>query len=81
MLTWWNVPDGAQGRYSCLIANIVGSFTKIYYVALTRKSYKFCFVIDAMFVLEKSNVDVAVRSKNCLLYEEYVKLITIFIAI
>ncbi len=37
MLIWLNVPDRAQGNYSCIIANIAGSIHKEFYVALKSK--------------------------------------------
>ncbi len=37
ILTWYNVPDNAGGRYSCKITNIVGSIHKVFNVAVKCK--------------------------------------------
>ncbi len=37
MLTWLNVPDREQGKYSCIIANTVGFINVDYYVTIKCK--------------------------------------------
>ncbi len=37
ILTWYNVPDNAEGKYSCKITNIVGSIHKVFNVEVKCK--------------------------------------------